>query len=245
MNNSDAVPQQDTVKKSKLVQKIVIICAVIVIIALFYVFDLGKYFSLEYIKASQERFAALYAEHSVLVVAVYMAIYVVMAALSLPGAAVMTLLGGALFGIVVGTIAVSFASTIGATLACFVARFLLRDWVQSKVGDKLKPINEGVEKEGAFYLFTMRLIPAFPFWVINLVMGLTKLPLLTFYWVSQVGMLAGTIVYVNAGKQLAKIDSLGGILSPSLIISFVILGLFPITVKKLMALYTSKRAKTV
>jgi uncharacterized membrane protein YdjX (TVP38/TMEM64 family) len=241
MSNSETASQPDTPQKSKLLPKIIIIAVVIVVIALFFTLDLGKYFSLEYVKESQARFAALYAEHKVLVIAVYMGIYIVMAALSLPGAAVMTLLGGALFGFVVGTIAVSFASTIGATLACFVARFLLRDWVQNKVGEKLKPINEGVEKEGAFYLFTVRLIPAFPFWLINLAMGLTSMPLLTFYWVSQIGMLPGTMVYVNAGKELAKIDSLGGILSPSLIISFIILGIFPITVKKLMAWYKSKQ----
>lgn len=245
MNNTEALPDENMTKKSKLLQKIVIVCAVIILIALFYVFDLGKYFSLEHIKASQAQFAELYATHRVLVIASYMGIYILMAALSLPGAAVMTLLGGALFGLAVGTIVVSFASTIGATLACFVARFLLRDWVQSKVGDKIQPINEGIEKEGAFYLFTMRLIPAFPFWVINLVMGLTKIRLFTFYWVSQVGMLAGTLVYVNAGKELAKIDSLGGILSPSLIISFVILGLFPITIKKLMGWYKSQREHNV
>lgn len=227
--------------KGKLVQKIVIVGVIIALIALFYIFDLGKYFSFEYIKAQQVRFTELYEAHKVLVIAIYMGIYVVMAALSLPGAAIMTLLGGALFGLVVGTIAVSFASTIGATLACFVARFLLQNWVQGKLGDKIKPINEGIEKEGAFYLFTLRLIPAFPFWVINLVMGVTKLPLITFYWVSQVGMLAGTIVYVNAGTALAEIDSPAGILSPRLIISFVILGIFPIAVKKLMGWYKSSK----
>ncbi|MCP4711276.1 MAG: TVP38/TMEM64 family protein, partial [Planctomycetes bacterium] len=173
---------------------------------------------LDYMKVSQARFAELYAANRVLVIAAYMGIYIIMAALSLPGAAVMTLLGGALFGFVVGTITISFASTIGATLACFVARFLLRDWVQEKIGEKLKAIIDGVEKEGAFYLFSMRLIPAFPFWFVNLAMGLTALPLFTFYWVSQIGMLAGTMVYVNAGKQLAQIDSLGGILSPGLIV---------------------------
>ncbi len=174
-----------------------------------------------------------------------MAIYILVTSLSLPGAAVMTLLGGALFGLGVGTIVVSFASTIGATFACFVSRYLLQNWVQGKFGDKLKTVNEGVEKEGLFYLFTLRLIPVFPFWMINLVMGLTKMRLRTFYWVSQLGMLPGTMVYVNAGKELAKIDSLKGILSPGLIISFVILGLFPITVKKLMALYKSRRIKTL
>ena len=170
-----------------------------------------------------------------------MLIYILVTSLSLPGAAVMTLAGGAFFGLVVGTVVVSFASTIGATLACFVSRFILRDWIQSRFGEKLKTVNEGVEKEGAFYLFTVRLIPVFPFWLINLVMGLTSMKLVTFYWVSQLGMLAGTIVFVNAGKELAKIDSLSGILSPTLIMSFVLLGLFPIITKKAIAFYKSKK----
>jgi len=152
----------------------------------------------------------------------------------------MTLAGGALFGLVTGTVVVSFASTIGATIACIVSRYLLRDWVQNKFGERLTTINDGVEKEGAFYLFTLRLIPVFPFFVINLLMGLTRMRIFTFFWVSQVGMLAGTIVFVNAGKELAKIDSLKGILSPGLIISFIILGLFPITVKKIMEFYRKK-----
>jgi uncharacterized membrane protein YdjX (TVP38/TMEM64 family) len=137
-------------------------------------------------------------------------------------------------------VVVSFASTIGATLACVVSRFLLREWVQRKFGDKLAAINAGVEKEGAFYLFSLRLVPIFPFFVINLVMGLTPIRLFTFFWVSQIGMLAGTIVYVNAGKELAQIDSLSGILSPGVLISFAVLGLFPITMKKLLALYKRK-----
>jgi uncharacterized membrane protein YdjX (TVP38/TMEM64 family) len=158
----------------------------------------------------------------------------------LPGAAILTLAGGALFGLVAGTLIVSFASTIGATLACTVSRFVLRDWIQGKFGERLKTVNAGFEKEGAFYLFTVRLIPVFPFWLINLVMGLTKMRLITFYWVSQLGMLAGTIVYVNAGKELAKIDSLAGILSPTLILSFVLLGLFPLITKKLLSVYKKK-----
>jgi uncharacterized membrane protein YdjX (TVP38/TMEM64 family) len=170
-----------------------------------------------------------------------MVIYIVVTALSLPGAAVMTLAGGGLFGFWVGLVVVSFASSIGATLACFVSRFLLREWVQNKFGDKLHSINKGIEEEGAFYLFSLRLVPIFPFFVINLVMGLTGMRLVTFYWVSQLGMLAGTMVYVNAGKELAKIESLSGILSPGLIISFVILGLFPLTVKKLLAWYKARR----
>ncbi len=226
-------------------KKIGIVVAIVAVIAAFRFFHLDQYFTLSYIKASQEKFLMLYGENRFLVIGSYMLIYIIVTALSLPGAAVMTLLGGAIFGFIIGTLVVSFASTIGATIACFFSRYLLRDWVQGKFGDKLHTINEGVTKEGSFYLFTLRLIPAFPFFVINLVMGLTKMPLRTFYWVSQVGMLAGTMVYVNAGKELAKIDSLRGILSPRLIISFVILGLFPIMVKKLMALYKSKRPKPV
>jgi uncharacterized membrane protein YdjX (TVP38/TMEM64 family) len=146
-------------------------------------------------------------------------------------------------GFWVAILVVSFASTIGATLACFFSRFLLRDWVQNKIGDRIKKVNEGIEKEGPFYLFTLRLIPLFPFWMINLAMGLTKMPLVTYYWVSQVGMLPGTMVYVNAGKELGKIDSPGGILSPSLIISFALIGIFPLVVKKLLAWYRTRREK--
>jgi len=226
--------------------KRILIAAVIAgIIAAFKFFNLGDYFTLSYIKASQQRFEILYNEHQFLVIAGYMLMYILVTSLSLPGAAVMTLAGGALFGLLTGTIIVSFASTIGATLACFVCRFILRDWVQGKFGDKLKTVNEGVEREGAFYLFTLRLIPVFPFWLINLVMGLTKMSLKNFYLVSQIGMLPGTIVYVNAGKELARIDSISGILSPGLILSFVLLGLFPIITKKLLSLYKTKRSKNI
>jgi uncharacterized membrane protein YdjX (TVP38/TMEM64 family) len=221
--------------------KLFLAAAIIVLIIVYWAFDLGRYFTLSYLKGSLEGFEALYADHRVLVILIYFFIYVVATSLSLPGAVVLTIVGGALFGFLTGTLIVSFASTIGATMACFVARFLLRDWVQGKFGDKIVKINEGIEKEGVFYLFTLRLIPVFPFWIINLVMGLTKMPLWTFYWVSQLGMLAGTMVYVNAGKELAKIDSLRGILSPGLIISFALLGIFPIAVKKLLALYKKRR----
>ena len=226
--------------KKKIIQKIVIACVIVLGIVAFRYFDLGQYLTLEYIKSSQDTFHALYLENSLLVIASYMVIYIAVTALSLPGAVVLTLAGGGLFGLVVGTVAVSFASTIGATLACLVSRFFLREWVQSKFGDKLATINNGIEKEGAFYLFSLRLVPIFPFFVINLLMGLTRMRLVTFCWVSQIGMFAGTVVFVNAGKELAKIDSLSGIMSPGLIGSFVVLGLFPITVKKLLALYKAK-----
>ncbi len=225
-------------------KKIIVIAVIIAAVAAFKFFNLGEYLSLSYIKESQQKFEALYAEHTTPVIGGYMLVYILVTSLSLPGAAVMTLAGGALFGLLSGTIIVSFASTIGATLACFVSRFILRDWVQGKFREKLKTVNEGIDREGSFYLFTLRLIPVFPFWLINLVLGLTKMPLRTFYWVSQVGMLPGTIVYVNAGKELGKIESLSGILSPGLILSFVLLGLFPLITKKLMALYKAKRAVT-
>ncbi len=226
--------------KNTIRQKIVIACVIVLGIAAFRYFDLGQYLTLEYLKSSQATFQALYLENRLLVIASYMLVYIVVTALSLPGAVVLTLAGGGLFGLVVGTVVVSFASTIGATLACLVARFFLREWVQSKFGEKLATINNGIEKEGAFYLFSLRLVPIFPFFMINLLMGLTRMRLFTFYWVSQIGMFAGTIVFVNAGKELAKIDSLSGILSPGVIASFVVLGLFPLTVKKLLSFYKGR-----
>ncbi|MGC1438993.1 MAG: TVP38/TMEM64 family protein, partial [Burkholderiaceae bacterium] len=166
--------------------------------------------------------------------AIFFAAYVLVTSLSLPGAALMTLLAGAIFGLIWGTVLVSFASSIGATLAFLASRFICRDWVQGKLGKHLAPINAGIEKEGAFYLFTLRLVPIFPFWIINLVMGLTSLPARTFYWVSQVGMFLGTVVFVNVGTQLAKVTSLKGILSPTLIASFVLLGVLPLAAKKIV-----------
>ena len=226
--------------RKQTIKRLAIVSLIGLGVVAFQYFELGQYLTLDYIKASQEKFQALYLSHRIPVIGAYMAVYIAVTALSLPGAAVLTLAGGGLFGLAVGTVVVSFASTIGATLACLVSRFLLRDWVQHKFGDKLAAINAGVAREGAFYLFSLRLVPVFPFFVINLLMGLTRMPLRTFFWVSQVGMLAGTVVYVNAGKELAKIDSLSGILSPGVLISFAVLGLFPITVKKLLGLYQKK-----
>lgn len=208
----------------------------------FFYFDLGRFLSFEYLKSQQAAFQNYYEQNPLQTIALYFVTYVVVTALSLPGAAVMTLAGGMMFGVLVGTVAVSFASTLGATLAFLVARFMLRDYVQSQFGDKIAAINQGVEKEGAFYLFTLRLIPAFPFFVINLVMGLTSIRTLQFFVVSQIGMLPGTLVYVNAGTQLGKLESLKGILSPSLILSFVLLGIFPLIVKKVMSILQKRRS---
>ena len=225
-------------------KKTLILIVIVGLIVAVKVLHLDQYLTLSYLKGSLDKFRALYENHSVMVIAGYFVIYVLTTSLSLPGASPLGIAGGALFGFWTATIVVSFASTIGATLACFVSRFILRDWIQNKFGDKIAKVNEGIEKEGAFYLFTLRLIPVFPFWMINLVMGLTKISLPKFYWVSQIGMLPGTMVFVNAGKELAKIESVKGIFSPSLIISFALLGIFPITVKKLVSLYRSRRGKS-
>src|SRR4030042_4056198 len=224
-------------------KKIVILVIVVSLIAAFKVFDLGQYLTLSFLKESLDKFKDLYEKHRVLVIAGYFIIYVLTTSLSLPGASPLGMAGGALFGFWVATLVVSFASTIGATLACFVSRYLLRDWIQRKFSDRIAKVNEGIEKEGAFYLFTLRLIPLFPFWMINLVMGLTKMPLSRFYWVSQAALLPGTMVYVNAGKELAKIESVKGIFSPSLIISFALIGIFPLAVKKLVAFYKKRKEK--
>ncbi len=222
-----------------------IVILVIGLIVLSRQLGLGEYLSLSYFKASQERLANLYEQNPALFIGGYALLYIISTSLSLPWASLLTMVGGGLFGFWVGLIVVSFSSTMGATLACFVSRFVLRDWVQGRFGQRLTTVNEGIAREGAFYLFTLRLIPLFPFWMINLVMGLTRMPLRTYYWVSQIVMLPGTAVYVNAGKELAQIDSLSGILSSTLIISLAILGLFPITVKKLMAYYRARSGKTM
>ncbi len=215
--------------------KIALTVGVLILVALFFALDLKQYLTLSYIKDQQDLFSQYYRNNPVTTIVAYMLIYVVMAALSLPGAALLTLLGGALFGVFAGTLIVSFASSLGATLAFLGARFLLQEWVQKNFAKHLVKINKGFEKEGALYLFTLRLIPAFPFFVVNLVMGLTRMKAFTFYWVSQVGMLAGTAVYVNAGTQLSQIESPKGLISPSLLASFAALGLFPIVTKKIVA----------
>ncbi len=212
--------------------KIVVLLLIALAVALFFIFDLQRFLTLESIKAHQHDFEGFYQDHSTVTIAVYMVIYILVTAMSLPGATVMSLAGGALFGLVTGTIMVSFASTIGATLAFLLSRFLFRDSIQKKFGDKLENINQGIAKDGNFYLFTLRLVPVFPFFMINVVMGLTPIKTLSFYWVSQVGMLPGTIVYLNAGTQLGKLESAAGILSPAIIFSFALLGIFPLVARK-------------
>ncbi|MDZ4296710.1 MAG: FAD-dependent oxidoreductase [Moraxellaceae bacterium] len=216
------------------VQRSVLIAAIFTALAAVWWFDLAQYLSLDFLQARRETLTAQFVQNPVLIAGVYLLIYVVVTALSIPGAAVMTLAGGAIFGLFWGVVLVSFASTIGATCAFLGARYVLRDAVQNRFGDRLKPINAGITRDGAFYLFTLRLVPVFPFFLINLLLGLTQMRAWTFFWVSQVGMLAGTIVYVNAGTQLAQITSLSGILSPALIGAFVLLGIFPLLARKLV-----------
>jgi pyruvate/2-oxoglutarate dehydrogenase complex dihydrolipoamide dehydrogenase (E3) component/uncharacterized membrane protein YdjX (TVP38/TMEM64 family) len=221
--------------------KLLLVAVIAVMVAVFFLLDFDRFLTLGYLKAQQQAFQDYYQAHRMWTLLAYFIIYVLVTALSLPGAAVMTLAGGALFGFWPALLVVSFASTIGATLAMLVARFLLRDWVQGQFGDKLKAINAGIDKEGALYLFSLRLVPLFPFFLINLAMGLTPLRAVTFYWVSQIGMLAGTAVYVNAGTQLGQLESAAGILSPALLISFALLGGFPLAAKKTLALVKERQ----
>jgi uncharacterized membrane protein YdjX (TVP38/TMEM64 family) len=208
---------------------------VLLILALataFFAFDLQRLLSLEWLKSQIDAIHVYHAEHAISTAASFSLIYVMVAGLSLPGATVMALAGGAIFGVIWGTVLVSFTSTIGATLAFLAARFLFRDVVMHRWGERLQTVDAGMARDGPFYLFTLRLVPLFPFFVINLVMGLTALPVRTFYWVSQLGMLAGTFVYVNAGTQLVRVESLSGILSPPLLLSFALLGVFPLLARK-------------
>jgi pyruvate/2-oxoglutarate dehydrogenase complex dihydrolipoamide dehydrogenase (E3) component/uncharacterized membrane protein YdjX (TVP38/TMEM64 family) len=221
--------------------RLIVAVAIVAAVAAFFVFDLGRFLTLDYLKSQQAAIDAQFRAHPLATAAIYFAAYVAVTGLSLPGAAIMTLAGGAVFGLGWGLAIVSFASSIGATIAFLASRFLFREAVQAKFGDKLAAINRGIERDGPFYLFTLRLVPVFPFFVINLAMGLTKLRPWTFYWVSQLGMLLGTAVYVNAGTQLARIDSLRGILSPGLLLSFALLGIFPLVAKKIVDVVKARR----
>ncbi len=227
--------------KKKPVFKMILGITLLLLISLFFFFDLDLYFGLSQLKQRLDAFKGYYAENMAVTMAVYMAVYVLMTALSLPGAAVLTMVGGAVFGIFYGTVLVSFASTVGATIAFLFSRYLFRDWVQKRLASKLDAVNRGIEKEGGFYLFTLRLVPLFPFFVINLIMGLTPISTRVFYLVSQAGMLPGTIVFINAGTQLAKIESMSGILSLNLIFSFALLGVFPILAKRFAQMVSRQR----
>ncbi|MBT8421499.1 MAG: FAD-dependent oxidoreductase, partial [Gammaproteobacteria bacterium] len=221
--------------------RLVLIAALVILMGAAFWFDLGSIITLENFKASQARIDAWVTDRPVTAALTYFIVYIAMAALNIPGAAILTLVGGALFGLLQGTVLVSFASTIGATLAFLLSRYLLRDWVENRFAGFSERINQGIKKDGAFYLFTLRLIPAFPFFVINLVMGLTRMPVLTYYLVSQIGMLPATLIYVNAGTQLSKLETTGDILSPALLGSLILLGVFPLIARFLVNRYKAGR----
>ena len=225
----------------KAAQRLALVALVILLAWAFFAWGGPQWLTLEGLKTGLDQFAAWKNASPVLLGLVFGAAYVLVTALSLPGAVIMTLAAGAIFGLLWGTFIASFASTLGATLAFWSARYLLRDWVQARFGDRLKPINDGMARDGAFYLFTLRLVPVFPFFLINLLMGLMPIRSLTFYGVSQIGMLAGTLVYVNAGTQLARIDSLAGIVSPGGTLSLVLLGVFPLVAKMVLGYLQRRR----
>ncbi|HXN16364.1 MAG TPA: FAD-dependent oxidoreductase [Usitatibacter sp.] len=216
--------------------KLVVLVVIVALVAAFFVFDLKRFVSIAYFQSQRTLIEGYFEAHPIATGALFFALYVAVTGLSLPGAAILTLVAGAIFGLLWGTIIVSFASSFGATLAFLASRYLLRDWVQSKFGDKLNPINAGIEKEGAFYLFALRLVPAFPFFVINLVMGLTPIKTHTFYWVSQLGMFPGTLAYIYAGTQLGEFR-----FSVGLVAAFVILGIFPLVAKRTLDGYKMRK----
>ena len=222
-------------------RKTVLLLVVAVLVAAFFVFDLNQLLTLDGLKTSMDRFEALRVQSPVRVALVFFVIYVVVTALSLPGATLMSLAAGALFGLAGGTLLVSFASSIGATLAFLASRFLFRDVIQSRFGQRLKAINVGMAQDGSMYLFTLRLVPLFPFFLVNLLMGLTPIRTFSYYWISQLGMLAGTLVYINAGTELAKVSSLSGVVSPGVVFSFVLLGVFPVVAKKFINFLQARR----
>jgi uncharacterized membrane protein YdjX (TVP38/TMEM64 family) len=222
-------------------KKIILVLVGIVGIALFFWFDLQRFLTLDALKANRQSLLEFYADHRLLMVAGFMAVYIIQTALSLPGAAILSLAAGAIFGTVMGTVYANLAATIGATLAFLVTRYLLRDMVLNKFGAKLEGMNRELEERGFSYLLFLRLVPVFPFFLINLAAGLTRLPLRTFFFGTMLGIIPGGFVYVNAGASLATIDSLSGIASPRVLGSFALLGLFAL----IPVLYNKfKRRKT-
>ncbi|MDB2414822.1 TVP38/TMEM64 family protein [Rickettsiales bacterium] len=209
----------------------------------FFALDLQQYATLEYIKQQHDIFSQYYQQNSFLILAIFAMAYIMVTALSLPLATILTLIGGALFGLPLGIVMVSFASSIGATLAFLMARFIARDYIQKNYKKQLGKVNQGFKSEGKFYLFALRLVPIFPFFMVNIIMALMPIKVLAFYLVSQIGMLPGTIIYVYAGTQLAQIESLSDIASPSLLFAFALLGVFPLFTKKLIEFMRKEKNK--
>lgn len=218
---------------NQIIKSFIIIFFLASIMAGFF-FDIGQYLSFETIKEQHEKLILLIESNFIFYFILFFFIYIIVTAFALPFAAIKTVLAGALFGLIPGVILTSFASSIGSTLCFLMSRFVLRDFVQNKYSKYLDKINKGIKEDGIYYLFFLRLSPIFPFFIINLVFGLTKMKTMTFYIISQIGMLIGTIVFVNAGVQLSKISSMSDILSFNLILSFILIGLVPLIIKKLI-----------
>jgi len=225
-----------------MVVRIILLALVAAAIAAFFYFDVGQYVNFASLQEGRESLQQWVADNPVRSSAYFFFGYILVAALSLPGAAIMTLAGGAMFGLLLGFLLVSFASAIGATIAMLIARKVAGEWVQERYAAQLSTMNEGLERDGGFYLFSLRMVPLFPFFVINLVMGLTRFPTFQFYWISQIGMVAGTGVFVFAGTQLAQVSSPGDILSPTLIAAMTLLGLFPLIARKGMEFFRKEHA---
>lgn len=223
--------------------KLLVALLIVALIGAVFVLGLHQYLSLDFLRAQQQSMQIFVEQNLTGAAVAFFFIYVTVAALNIPGAAIMSLAAGAVFGVVVGVVVVSFASAVGATLAFLLSRYLLRDYVERKFNWATDKINRGVEREGGYYLFTLRLVPVFPFFVINMVMALTRLPTRTFYWVSQIGMFPATVVYVNAGTQLGRIEDAADILSPAVLGSFALLGVFPIIAKKTLEFATNARSR--
>ena len=228
---------------SKQIKKLSLMVIFIVVIVSFFSLNIQSYFTLENLKSYKKILISLYENNPIIFLIVFFTIYILVTALSLPGATILTISGGVIFGLFLGTLVVSFASTIGATIAMIISRYFFKDWVKTRFEKQMEKINFGMNKDGVFYLFTLRLVPAIPFFVVNLIIGLTSLRLFTFFWVSQLGMLPATLVYINAGSKLNDIGKSSDILSPIFIGSFLILGMFPLMAKMLLKTINSIRVK--
>ncbi len=227
---------------SDTVKKLTIVAFVIVAIAAFFMSGLHEFFTLENLRDQRENWQQKFQENPILFGGAFFLVYVIFTSLNIPAAALLTVAAGALFGFWIGLIIVSFASTLGATISFLATRYLLRDGIEKKFSKQLEKINQGVEKDGALYVFGLRLVPIFPFFLVNMLLALTKIKTSTFYYASQIGMFFGTAIFVNAGKQLGEISSLSDILSPMMIASFVLLGVFPIVAKYILNFLQSRKA---
>jgi uncharacterized membrane protein YdjX (TVP38/TMEM64 family) len=240
--STDLVPPEAPPQSGPVWSRWLLAGLLVLAVAAFYLLDLQRYLAWDYLRAHREEMQAWVRQHPIQAVLAYMLVYTAVTALSLPAAAALSLLGGALFDFWVGVVAANLASTLGASLAFLSTRYLFRDFVQRRLGARLEPIQRGIDRDGAYYLFTMRLLPVLPFFLINAAMGLTRMRLGTFWWVSQLGMLPLCLVYINAGRQLGTLESPRDVLSPVVILSLVLPGVVPLLLRLGLRLW-QKRIK--